>query len=465
MICCHRFQLATKFTMCRDCDYHSMKMMLSGHITGCEVDEWYYKMYRCHLRYGNKNWITVYLSDCTPNPEKEECYGLSLDFYTYYDYLRFLEFRGELTEESLSFNLDNSRLSTFFYVSDYKADTKPHKGHYYMNLEVLASRWQRNVEDNSINNEAENENRPVYFFATFIENQEGQNSDTPLLVQEEPLVYPQWMFLDFTRPFKLTAPSAKTYSLRVNNVEQGNWNEILADNKKFLMFDIGTNAFGSMVPQDIQRQLRNHPVQEDVDSLFISHWHADHYNILTGMNYKEKNHIKQLVCPPSVYNLTAFNIMLWYAMNPNSKLIVQQHPAKGKWSKNTAINNMLNLYMRPFVKSNPNNGGLLLFFTGSTNCVTLTGDANYSVVQSVTNDGITQFNCQGGYYMVVPHHGGDAGTFTCSINPNVKRLEAIISVGNNNPYDHPDDDIVDNLKLCFPLVSMTCKDKLPDRPL
>lgn len=247
-------------------------------------------------------------------------------------------------------------------------------------------------------------------------------------------------------------PTASKYSLRVNNVKQGNWNEILADDEPYLMFDIGTSAFGKTVASEIQCQLSNHPVKKDVEALYISHWHADHYNILTGMNHIELNHIKQLVCPSSVFNLTVFNIIMWFAMNPNSILSVQNHPASGKWQKTTVIKDMLNLYVRPIVKSNPNNGGLLLFFNGRKNCVTLTGDANYSTVEGVTNDGITQFNSQGGYYMVVPHHGGCAGSIKYNISKDVKKKRAFISFGRGNPYNHPKDKVLKSLSKDFTLL-------------
>lgn len=448
--------------MCRDCDFELMRMILNGRVTVSEVKEWYYErnFYHhpyCFLQHDEKEkWIIVYLSDFMQYNESEGVYDLALDFYTYYDYFHFKEYREELSDESFDFNVEKPRLSTFFCLSNYKANVKPRRGHYYMNLEVLSRRWQKRPEEKQDNVELDGENRPPYFIATFNENKDSEYLDTPLLVPAAPLVYPQWVFLDVFRAATLMTPTASKYSLRVNNVKQGNWNEILADDEPYLMFDIGTNAFGKTVASEIQCQLSNHPVKKDVEALYISHWHADHYNILTVMNHTELNHIKQLVCPSFIFNLTAFNIIKWFALNPNSTLSVQNHPASGKWQKTTAIKDMLNLYVRPIVKSNPNNGGLLLFFNGTNNCVTLTGDANYSMVESVTNDGIKQFNSHGGYYMVVPHHGGNAGSFTCKINSGVNKLEAVISVGASNPYEHPDKTVVSNLGHCFNPVTQTC---------
>ncbi len=447
--------------MCRDCDFELMRMMLNGRVTVSEVKEWYYKRYShhhpyCfHHRYGREKWIIVYLSDFMPSNESEGSFDLALDFYTYYDYLHFKEYREELSNEHFGFNLENPRLSTFFCLFNYRSDVEPQRGHYYMNLEVLSRRWRKDTKEKHDNVELDGENRPSYFIATFTEDTGSEYPETPLLVPAAPLAYPQWLFLDVFKPATLTTPTVSKYSLKVNNVEQGNWNEILSDNKPYLMYDIGTNAFGKDIEQGIQHQLQRHPIKDDVEALYISHWHADHYNILTGMNHMELNHIKQLVCPSSFFNLTAFNIILWYVLNPNSTLSVQNHPASRKWQKTMVINNMLNLYVCPFVKSNPNNGGLLLFFNGTNTCVTLTGDANYSTVQGVTNDGIKQFKSHGGYYMVVPHHGGHAGKFTCKIDARVKNLAAIISVGAVNSYNHPFSSIESCLRNSFQILEET----------
>lgn len=442
--------------MCCDCCFEVMRGMLSGRLSGRGALKWYEGRYSpwCRHHHRADKWITVYLSDYSEG--EKGCYDLVLDFYTLFDYFRYLEFQGESGEDSYSFNVETPRLSTFFYVADYRGEEKPHRGHYYMNLEVLAERWQRGTVA------PPEGNRPAYYIASYSGNQENKNTDGQLLIAAEPMVYPQRMFLDYLNKAALPALKTTDYKLKVNNVEQGNWNEILADNEPYLMFDIGTNAFGDNIENDIQRQLRNHPLQKDVTALFISHWHADHYNILTGMNNAERNHIKQLVCTSSIYNLTAFNIILWYNLNPQTTLCMLNHPSRVKWQRKELIDGILYMYVRRFVKSNPNNGGLLLYFNGAKNSVTLTGDANYSTIQEVTNDGITKANSQGGYYLVVPHHGGSAGKYTCNIDARVQKHEAIVSVGEINPYNHPDDDILRSLQNSFRHVTCTSYNQYED---
>ena len=335
----------------------------------------------------------------------------------------------------------------------------PHKGHYYLNLEVLKEKWRlsEGLQEGRYNY-PEDANRPPFFIAQFEPSTHDDAQETTrLLIETELRVYPDWMFRDLIKIPKLPVSASKEYTLKVNNVEQGNWNVILADDKPCLMYDIGTNAYGSSVSQDIQRQLRNHPFTNDVEALFISHWHADHFNILTGMNAAELKRIKQFVCTTSLNCLTEFNILLWFRLHRSTQICMVNHPAKEKWQSVPLVSGHLNMYVRRYVKSNPNNAGLLLFFKGMSDCVTLTGDANYSTIQEVSKDGISKLNCKGGYNMIAPHHGGHAGSFTCSVDDVIKK-EAIISVGANNPYHHPDKQVERRLKQSFLQVSKTSEE-------
>lgn len=442
--------------MCSDCIFELMKRFLEKNIQFRELLREFNNCYhRCCPLYDRK-WIIVYLSDASDN-KSGDGYDLTLDFYTYFDYWRFLDYRGMQNEDSLIFNVERPRLSTFFLVSGYKAETKYPRGHYILNLDVLAEGWHR--EENEGKSIVENDDwtdRPDFFIARFAENKESteHGSDLPLLIPTDTQVYPEWVFMNVMRLPVLCCPNAKEYKLKINNVGQGNWNELLADGKPYLMYDIGTDAFGKDISQGIQHQLQNHPINEDTDALFISHWHEDHYNILTGMNMAELNHIKQLVCTSSVYNLTAFNIMMLFNLRANSKLCVIQHPIRKKWREVAIADDNLKLYVRRFVKD-LNNAGLLLFFNNQLNCVTLTGDAYYSTVEQVTNDAISKLNCRGDYYMVVPHHGGNAGKFTCNIDARVNKRAAIISVGASNSYGHPSSSVESSLRNSFQILKET----------
>lgn len=433
-------------------------MMLDG-LSFSDAMDWYFNgCWNCRHFYSfnkltsssNHNWITVFLSDYSKHDEKEKDgrYDLVIDFYALFDYFRFLEFFDQLGQVDNRFGEENPHLSTCFFISGYKMDEKPRRGNYYLNLKVLAENWRRDEDYHD-------DIKQAYFISCFTENGDANNVEGSLLVPAENMAYPQEMFLDYIKKPSLPELSTSNFKLKVNNVEQGNWNEILADDVPYLIYDIGTNSFGKNVAQDIQNQLKSHPIQDDVNALFISHWHADHFNILTGMHDFELGHIKQFVCTTSIYSLTAFNIVRWFNLNPGTTLCMQTHPVGVKWQRIKLIDGKINLYVRRFARSNPNNSGLLLFFKGHENSVILTGDANYSTVQEISNDGIGECKSQGGYYMVVPHHGGAAGKYTCNITQ-VTKKEAIVSVGEDNPYDHPDKSVKSNLQNSFPILTFTC---------
>ncbi len=396
-------------------------------------------------------YVVVYLSDYQ---KVGDGYNLVLDFFTYLDYIAYYQFIGKRPEAMPLEYQKNLRLSTHFYVRGYKPEDKPIKGHYRLDLHVLTSNWQEYKPQEERDEEGVLITRPPYYLAYFErkdDNGKGQinSAEYPLLHYVGQYAYPQWVF-DTSKSPVLEDIYDTQLKLRVINVEQGSWNVILKDDKPYLMFDIGTNSYKPDNLKDINKRLKLHPIDTDVPALFISHWHADHYNILLGMSVDELNHIQQLVCPSTVLSLSAYNVIYWFKMRGESAMVIF-HPYEGKW-KNYPINNRINLYARRYVRTNPNNAGLLMSINGLENCATLPGDANYSSAKEITDDSIKQFKSSGGHYLVVPHHGGDAGSAKYTITNDVKKRRAFVSFGIGNPYGHPDKKVLDSLHKDFTLV-------------
>lgn len=396
-------------------------------------------------------YIIVYLSDY----QKEgDGYNLVLDFFTYLDYIAYYQFIGKRPEAMPLEYQKKTRLSTHFYMKGYKSEDKPIKGHYRLDLHVLLSNWQEYKPQTERDEEGVFIARPPYYLAYFErkdDSEKGQinSAEYLLLHYVGQYAYPQWVF-DTSKSLVWEDINDTQLKLRVLNVEQGSWNVILKNDKPYLMFDIGTNSYKLDNLKDIDKQLKLHPIGTDVPALFISHWHADHYNILLGMNVDELNHIQRLVCPSTVLSLSAYNVICWFKMRDDSAMVIF-HPYEGKW-KNYHINDRINLYARRYVKTNPNNAGLLMFINGLENCATLPGDANYSSAKEITDDSIQQFKSKGGHYLVVPHHGGYAGSAKYTISNVVKKKHAFISFGKGNPYGHPDKKVLDSLSKDFTLV-------------
>lgn len=427
----------------RDMEFDIMKDWLEN---VSQIESWEELRYSSHYEEINRicelrrPYIQVYLSDY----EKVKCgYNIVLDFYTYVDYISFFLFMGKRPEGLTPLqDREKPRLSTFFYMSSFKTDVKPIKGHYRLNLCVLQHNWKEYKPQAETDENGKVIFRPPYYLAYFEEKsaedlkvEKRNRLSLPLLHYIGQQAYPQWVFTSLMMEPSLKNVKNAEFELRVNNVEQGNWNEIRRDGNPYLMFDIGTNAYKRNNLSDIDKQLRNHPIKDDVEGLFISHWHADHFNILLGMNLSEHDHIKHLICPAFPLSLSAFNIIWWYKLS--GRLITTvYHPYHVNW-KEYPINNRVKLYARRYVKTNPNNAGLLMYFDGINNSATLPGDANYSSAKEITDDAIAKFKSNGGHHLVVPHHGGDAGSCSYKISDSMKKKLAFMSYGKGNPYGHP----------------------------
>lgn len=439
----------------RDMEFDIMRVWLEnvsqlGSWEELRYSPYFKEIYRiCELRWP---YIQVYLSDYE---KVKDGYNLVLDFYTYVDYISFFLFMGRKPEEPMPLeDLNTPRLSTFFYISSFKTDVEPIKGHYRLDLCALQQNWKEYKPQTEAGEEGKVILRPPYYLTYFEEKSEEdlkgekkKRMPLPLLHYLGRLAYPQWVFTSLMKEPFLNTVGEADFELRVNNVEQGSWNEIWKDKKPYLMFDIGTNAYKRNNLSDIDRQLRNHPIKDDIEALFISHWHADHYNILLGMNLAEHDHIKQLICPAFPLSLSAFNVIWWYKLSGRSITTIY-HPYHENW-KEYPVNDRVKLYARRYVKTNPNNAGLLMYFDGVNNSATLPGDANYSSAKEITDDAIVKFNSKGGHHLVVPHHGGEAGSCKYDISNKVKKKVAFVSYGKNNPYNHPLEKNIKSLSVIF----------------
>lgn len=417
---------------------------------------YYEGIYRiCELRWP---YIQVYLSDYE---KVKDGYNLVLDFYTYVDYISFFLFMRRRPEVPMPLqDKEKPRLSTFFYISSFKMEEKPEKGHYRLDLTVLQNNWKEHKPQAGTDEDGKAIFRPPYYLTYFEEKSEEdlkvekkKRMSLPLLHYIGRQAYPQWVFTCLMKEPSLKTVGEAKFELRVNNVEQGSWNEIWKDKMPYLMFDIGTNAYKCNNLSDIDRQLHNHPIKDDVEALFISHWHADHYNILLGMSLAEHNHIKHLICPAFPLSLSAFNVIWWYKLSGKAITTIY-HPYHENW-KEYPINDRVKLYARRYEKSNPNNAGLLMYFDGVNNSATLPGDANYSSAKEITDDAIAKFKSKGGHHLVVPHHGGNAGNYSYSISTSVAKTLAFISYGKGNPYDHPLKKVETSLLKDFPEIRYT----------
>lgn len=229
-------------------------------------------------------------------------------------------------------------------------------------------------------------------------------------------------------------------SVTIRKVGQGNWNEVNFNDKVKIVFDAGApmNASRTEIATIIGNRNNLYPDSKPI--LILSHWDKDHYHSLIGMTDAElKNNFSAFVCRDRVPNQTSrilFNrISSAVGLDNTYSISAVTRFARGGptyFSPLTPLNNQIVLYNAQQHK-NRNISGLAIAVKTKRRSIILSGDAHY---EQVSRDILKHLNYQHEHNLVVPHHGGKAGTY----NYNIPRLasvgQAVISVGANR-YGHP----------------------------
>lgn len=212
--------------------------------------------------------------------------------------------------------------------------------------------------------------------------------------------------------------------LIVRNVGCGNWNEIKNDDKA-IIYDLGADIKFS------DSKMRNIIKQSSVGNEYIgiiSHWDLDHYRAILDMEEKELLNMKGIVIPTLTANtfqfqktidrITTLNIPI-IKVNPSVRVIKRRVTLKKvhKFGK-------IDIY-RSCDGANINQSGIVLVVRGESKNAVLTGDHHYSQLRdSVFQD--IDLNKQ--LVFVVPHHGGNAGSFDASYKKVFpKKIEGALS--------------------------------------
>ena len=412
--------------------------------------------YRRYCRQCNPNdlFIIVYLEDFIELKEQgERSYQLLLDFFTLYDYVRFIEVFGGAVEddrkEEEGINAIVPR-STFFQINNCKHQDGLIRGaHYYLNLRALENRLSR-IEPGT------KEGFPLLFNITLqSRNKRGGQNGAPLLYLTDNLIYPQWVFSSLQDRVILPKVHAGNHVLlKVWDVDQGNFNEVIVDKQPYVIYDAGTEVYDGTMPFcSLLKKLQDELDKGELPLFVLSHWHADHYSLLFGLSdgYFEK--IDKCVFPSYVKNLSVYNfIVRLNLLGVNVRMVYL--PYVDNWTR-VAANDHLRLYANKYYHSSPNNSGLTMFVQGVTNNAMLPGDCRYALAEAQTNDSIIyEIGGDGTHYLVIPHHCGEAGKVTYNLKES-KRIEGIVSVGKNGKHGHPNGDILEKIKKFVSDVKMT----------
>lgn len=239
------------------------------------------------------------------------------------------------------------------------------------------------------------------------------------------------------------------YGVVIRKVEQGNWNEIHVNNKCKIVYDAGTSINASYL--DIQRIIGN-KIQEYSKSnpgLILSHWDKDHYHCLLGMSNNDLKVFSFFVCRHFVPNLTCrllFNRISTAVGSNNTyslpNAIRTNKSRRIRFFPITPTSNQLVIYNAQYHKDR-NKSGIVLSLKTSASSIILSGDAHY---KQISDDILPSLNYIHKHNLVVPHHGGKAGSYIYNLPNSVIPNIAIISTGKNQ-YGHPLLNITRSLRL------------------
>lgn len=248
---------------------------------------------------------------------------------------------------------------------------------------------------------------------------------------------------------------SQSLKLQVNNVSQGNWNEIHSDGKVSIVYDMGSHINAS-TDELITLKIKHFPKYSGSHpTLFLSHWDADHINILRVLSSIEMKEFSAVYCVTNKPSLTSQNIYNALLKALPGKVFTIPYARYATRQVRTALwkrKGQVSAYVGQKYWNN-NLSGIQLYIEGANCAALLTGDCNYKQIDNI----LSTENHNGPLLMVTPHHGCKPTTKP-HLNTYYNNSEAIISVDENrNSYGHPTKEVLKYLSLYFHPVTRTDK--------
>ena len=201
-----------------------------------------------------------------------------------------------------------------------------------------------------------------------------------------------------------------TYEVSFINVGQGD-STLIRDRNKTYLIDTGGLTYTDLATNNLIPFFKKNRIYS-IDAVILTHYDFDHYGALESL--KENFSIKD------IYDYNNFNEF------------------KNKYD--LKIEN-LNNYIETW--TDENNRSLVLHLDLNNKYFLFMGDASKDIEKNIIED----YKNLKVDYLKVSHHGSSSATsldFLKSISPK----EAIISVGKNNFYGHPNKEVLKNLEIC-----------------
>lgn len=196
----------------------------------------------------------------------------------------------------------------------------------------------------------------------------------------------------------------------------------------YMLIDGGNTDDSSLIYAFLEQYSINH-----LDIVVATHAHEDHVGGIAGaLNYASADLV---LCPVENYDSAAFANFAKYAYQNGNGIKV---PSVGDtYSLGSSTVTILGLN----AGTDTNDTSIVLKITYGDTSFLFTGDAEREAEQALLNSGADL----SATVLKVGHHGSDSSTtypFLREIMPEY----AVISVGKNNSYDHPTDNVLSRLQ-------------------
>lgn len=224
--------------------------------------------------------------------------------------------------------------------------------------------------------------------------------------------------------------AARKSSLQVRFLDVGQADSalILCDGKAMLI-DGGNAEDSSLLYAVLKKQKIDY-----LDYVVGTHAHEDHIGGLSGaLSYAD---VGNIYCPTDSYDSKAFRNFIKAVQKRNCKISIPE--AGDHFSLGSAECRILAVNTDP---EDPNNASIVLRVTYGETSFLFTGDGERETEQAILNSGEEIQST----VLKVGHHGSDSST-TYRWLRQVDPEYAVISVGKDNSYGHPTEELLSRLR-------------------
>jgi beta-lactamase superfamily II metal-dependent hydrolase len=253
---------------------------------------------------------------------------------------------------------------------------------------------------------------------------------------------------------------AKEKKLIIKCVGQGSWNEFSIEGNVKVVYDIGTSYLHSKQTVKNLMSLREGDYQKSKPIIILSHWDVDHYHMLLEASDETIKAVKVFIYRSLVPNKTSKKLVERFQnLNPDALCPVHEEPPPAGKQTSDKLEKLYGdtygFYIFNGSKNKDRNkAGILLVLKTHTQVVVLGADFYYEQINKYV---LPSFHYKHDHYLIVPHHGGEAGKFIYDNLYSVCK-DSIISVGGKYSYNHPLFDVEEELrKKRFKLINFKTK--------